>query len=189
MKINILLIQENSAKDDYFLKHLAENLVLLNHKFLIIHQPINMNKVESWFYTKRISAKLSESMVGNLPFSADHKSIFKKIDNQLIANQDVFYKNFQLLNVLVLNSVFQNDFLNIYDIFQSLKSFFEIQNTILFTQNSLSPLASNEPIFIQSNDHLNYYQNIYPEESKTFDFAKEFLPIQLGNPQSFVKLF
>ncbi len=189
MKINVLLIQENSAKDDYFLKNLAENLVLLNNKFLIIHQPINDNKVESWFYTKRISAKLSESMVGNLPFSADHKSIFKQLDNQLVANKNLFYKNFQLLNVLVLNSIFQNHIINIQDLIQSLKSFFEIQNIILFTQNPMSPLAATDPISLQSNDNLNYYQNIYPEEFKTFEFAKDFLPIHLANPQSFVKIF
>jgi hypothetical protein len=189
MRTNILLIQEKSVKDDYFLKHLSDNLVKFNERFIILHQPVNANKVETWFYTKRISAKLSESMVGNLPFSAEHKNIFQWVDNQIVANQNVFYKNLQFLNVLVLNSVFQNQLWNVQDIFQALNKIFEVHKIVLFTQNPLSPLAATEPIFIQSEDNLRYYQNIYSEESRTFEWAKDFLPIYIANPQSFVKIF
>lgn len=189
MKINILFIQENSLKDDYFLKHLADNLVKIQNKFLIVHEPVHQNKVETWFYTKRVSAKLSESMVGNLPFSAEHKSIFKFNNHQIEANQEIFYKNFQLLNVLVLNGVFHDRIINIQEIYTHLKKILEIQNIFLFTQNPLSPLASNEPLLLHSNDNLIYYQNIFPEETKTFEFAKDFMPIYLVNPQSFLKCF
>lgn len=189
MKINVLLIQENSAKDDHFLKNLAESLAATKEKFLIFHQPINTNKVETWFYTKRISAKLSESMIGNLPFSAEHKNIFLLVENQLIANKEFLFKNLHLLQAIVINSVFKDTFLEFSKLLESINSLFEIQNKVLFTQNPLSPLGATEPVFINSLEKIQHYRNIYPEEKLTLNLAETFMPIYLGNPQSLAKIF
>lgn len=189
MKVNILLIQEHSARDDYFLKNLAESLAATKEKFLIFHQPINANKVETWFYTKRISAKLSESMIGNLPFSADLKNIFFLEENQLTANKEIFFKNLHLLQAIVINSVFKDTFIEFPRLLETIDSLFEIQNKMLFTQNPLSPLGATEPIFINSLEQILHYRNIYPEEKLTLNLAETFMPIYLGNPQSLAKIF
>lgn len=180
-------MQEHSAQDDFFLKNLAESLVNIKEKILLIHQPINKNKVETWFYTKRISAKLSESLVGNLPFSAEHKNLFF-YNNGLISNKNLFYKNFQNLNVLVINPAFHDKILEIPLMIHSLKAIFEVSNVIVFTSNILSPLGASEPVLLETHDKISYYQNIYPEEAKTFDLAQSLLPVFIANPLSTAKI-
>jgi len=189
MKINVLFLQEISFKNDYFLKNLADQLANLNHKFLIFHEPVLDKKTETWFYTKRISAKLSESMVGNLPFCADTKSLFQNHDNRIIPNNDLFHKHFKSINVLVINNLFQNEFLDFSFFLQNIQDSLEINRIILFNQNPLSPLAAKEPVFIENLENIDYYKNIYPEEQKTFHWSERILPVYIANPQSFVKLF
>ncbi len=189
MKINLLILQENTVKDDYFLKNLADNLVNRKNKFLILHEPLQNNKVETWFYTKRISAKLSESMVANVPFSAEHKSLFRFINDEFHANQELFHKNFQMLNTIVINGVFNNQIIDINILIDSIKKIMEIDNMILFTLNPLSPLAAINPIKLETKEELEKYKKIYPEEQKTLDIAGSFLPIFISNPQSFIKIF
>jgi hypothetical protein len=189
MKIDFLILQEKSVQDDYFLKNLAEKLVHLNRKFLVLHQPVHLNKAETWFYTKRISSKFSECLLGNLPLPIDQKGLFYPKSNQIVPNKTIFYNHFKLLKALVINNLYENNFLDLSNLISTVKQELDVERLILFTQNPLSPLAAKEPLFLDNEEQVTHFLNIYPEENYTFELAKSCLPITIVNPQSLVKLY
>lgn len=189
MNINFFILNAKNAINDTFLKIFGESLSKVKKPSIVLHEPIRGNFEDTWFYTKRISAKLTENLVVNLPFYAGQKGLFTLDAGRLSCNSPKIFEHLKTCNALVINNFIENQFISLDEFIGSLKSQFIHNKIIVFPQNYLSTLAADKPILLSDIESVDYQQNLYPEENNILTFCKQILPVHIANPQTFGKFF
>ncbi|MEM9984040.1 MAG: hypothetical protein AAF804_03000 [Bacteroidota bacterium] len=189
--MKLLYLSEANLKDRLFIKDLVHNYKYpLEQKAILVHAPFGGTVRDTRFVTKRISTLLSETMVYNNAFGAEQRGLITRSEAGLRVKTELIERLLAPINLLILGPQVQGDseveLLDPLDMLEALRSSLRIEETIVFTDNSLSPLGRKN-LIIESEEQILELKRIYDEESSALDLALKLGPARLASPVTYSK--
>ena len=187
--MKLLYLSEANLKDRLFIKDLVHNYKYsLEQKAILVHAPFGGTVRDTRFVTKRISTLLSETMVYNNAFGAEQRGLITHSEGGLRVKTELIEKLLAPINLLILGPQVQVDseveLLDPMDMLEALRSSLPIEETMVFTDNSLSPLGRKN-LIIESEEQILELKKIYDEESSALDLALKLGPARLASPVTY----
>jgi len=177
---HLLYLSSSNLKDEIFLRDFATYTQFVNP--VIIIPDTNFETPEdAYFLNKKISAKLSEQMIPNLPLSSTHRKVLLTNPNGYELQYDLINTFLNTVKVLLLSPFNDSGMrINSMDLIHSLHQSrqFDWLETWLFPDNPLSPLGSSDET-INSLAEINNLLKVYPEETKVLELSAKLLPVKI----------
>ena len=188
--MKLLYITETNLKDRLFVRDLVSHFKL-EEKAILIHDAFGGTIRDTKFVTKRISALMSESMVYNNAFSADQRNLFfYNEDGVLSANTTFIETLLPPIQLLIIGPIVKKDgelqLVGAKELVAATRRDFDISETIVFTDNPLSPLGSKNAT-IANQEEADKLLTVYEEEKASIDLALELYPARLASPMNYSK--
>ena len=188
--MKLIFLSETNLRDNLFIKDLVHNYKL-KEKALMIHDTFGNSLRDTRFVTKRISSLLSEMMVYNNAFMAEQRNLFSRDAGGILRpNQKQIDQYLSIVPLLLVGPVIKNGDESILadpvEMIESARRNLPIEETIVFTDNPMSPLgAKNEQI--KSDEDRDRLLSIFEEEKSSLDRAYQLRPARLSSPMTFAK--
>lgn len=187
--MKLLYISQENLKNQNFIKLLVSNFKP-EDTAILLHESFGDKAGDTRFVTKRISSLLSDNYIPNNAFSGDQRGILSVgPDGKSPRLRTAFLnKMMQGLPVLVLNCLTQGDVepseAEPLEVARLIRSEFPVKETVVFTQNPLSPLGTKgETITTQAD--LDRLLALYEEEKGSLELAMKLAPARIASPTNF----
>lgn len=185
--MKLLYISEDNLKDRLFIRDLVFNYKLKD-KALLIHESFNGSVEDTRFVTKRISALLSEQMIYNNAFSGERRNFFSAVGDVVEVNTSLILQLLETVQLLIISPVIkqgqEDKLMDPLRMAQAALYSLPIENSLVFTQNPLSPLAANRTQ-VEDEAQCDQLFRIYDEERAAIQRAYELRPSILVSPTNY----
>jgi len=187
--MKLLFISEANLRDRLFVRDFIHN-IKTKDKLLVIHDSFGGTVKDTRFVTKRLSSLLSEAMVYNNAFVASQRGLFAEEEGKYIVNSSLIRKLLYPIQLLLVGPIIKRGKEEVLAdplrMMRAAREALDIDNTVVFAGNPLSPLANRKPL-IQSQDDVNHWKKAYEEESKALELALSLQPATVASPMNFWK--
>lgn len=182
--LTLIFLSQKNVRDDIFLKDFSAAFQW-KAPVLIVHDTPFTQATDTLFLGKRISGFLSESMVTNIPVSAEQRNLLSRNAGRYEIREDLLQQWFRMSAALVLSiPVPESETSEIDHILQDLYQQISVREFILFPDNPLSPLGMTNEL-ISEPDRLQTLMEIYPEEKEVLQRAVKLLPVRILTPKNY----
>lgn len=186
--MKLLYLTEVNLRDHLFVKDLIHNFKL-EEKAILIHDTFGGTVSDTRFVTKRISSLMSETMIYNNAFSGDQRNFFSRNEAGLLQlNVSLVEKLLRPLQVLILGPIIKEEneavLANPVELVQLVRNELEISETIVFTDNPLSPLGAKR-LTIDTSEDVEQWLKSYEEEKASLELAHQLRPARIASPTTY----
>lgn len=191
----LLYLSSTNLLDRLFLRSLFDHFENWKKPTILLHDYVDPSIEKTKFIAKRISALLSENLVGNIPISGETKKCLVRIENDILISEPVFETFFQKVPLLILSPIIFNlascelQLVKAPDILESWRQKNPLLRFFFFSENPLTPLTAHK-VFFENPPDLEKYQkllSIYPEEKTALELSFRLAPSCLASPTNFYK--
>lgn len=186
--INLIYLSKPNLQDRLFVKDLVHNYKR-KEKSLLLHEGFGDTIPDTSFVTKRLSSLFSEAMVYNRAFQAHQRNLISQTEGRLHFKTEEIMALLEHIQLLIIGPVIKQDgSLQLADSFELLRAArgaFDTHETILFTDNPLSPLATKRLKIDQETD-LDPLLKAYEEESPALERTLSVSPAHLASPLNYM---
>ena len=187
--MNLLFLSHQNLSDRLFIREFVHHFKLKD-KSIVIHDQFGTTEKDTRFVTKRISALLSEAMVYNNAFNSDKRRYFKLEGDSVGYSHELIVPLLAPIQAVLFGPVVkhENELIQIDPIkmLTAVRNTIHIEETIIFTDNPLSPLA-NKKLIVDAQTDLRPLENVYEEEKRVLALAKRLAPVRIASPTNFAE--
>lgn len=186
--MKLVFLSQANLTDEKFIHEFVHSFSS-SEKSILLHDHFGAYIEDTRFVTKRLSALLSEENVVNSAFSGDQRTIFKKHNEGGISFRSDFVKELmQHLQLLILNPIAVNGIgsveANPVDVIKAIREGFDIDEIIIFPQNSKSPLGKEKKT-VGSRDDFEKLALVFEEEKSMLEIALALSPAVIASASNF----
>ena len=186
--VKLLFVSETNLRDQFFIRDFVHNFKF-EEKALLVHAPFGSTERDTRFVTRRFSSLLSEAMVYNSAFMARQRNLVQRgptghyrVDTARILAL------LAPVQVLIIGPEIVGDYGPHLDpgpgIVDALRRAFGVEEVLLFSDHSRSPLAQSRPL-VQAAADIEPLLKVYEEEAPVLNLAVQLAPARIVSPVNY----
>lgn len=193
--MKLIILRAANLRNTNFIKEFI-HYYKPGQRSVVVHEGFG-SIADTRFVTKRLSSLMSDKLVVNNAFSGDQREILTLQGAECIVRKDLLQKSLDTVDLLVLNAIvlgypmegegeeMQPTFHSVTSVATAIRRTFEFEETILFPDNYLSPLAADRPLIMEEAQH-DRLKGIYDEEFRVLAAALAMRPAVIAAPGNFI---